>query len=246
MLDDETARAHLELLNRWEGSGDRSQILYEVGNYYRELGFLEPAVQYLRKANELELRPGGWRTFLALGRAYFDQGNFREAQPNFQETQRLVHDNPEPGTPTREFASASAYEHIADIVGRHRPAERFSSMAPFYEQAALLYDQAGDGEAAARCRLRLSLGSLEEASVLSQGQPMLELGYRHFPHNAELACRLGTLYVSQGLDRRALRCYLRASQLESPWRARARQAAADALGRLGILPEQRQGLLLTT
>ena len=233
MLDDAAAQAHLTTLSR--GEGDRPRLLYEVGDYYRELGFLEQAVQYLRKAHELQ--PGRWRTFLALGRTYFDQGNFRQAQPSFQETQRLVHGHPEPGSPTAEFASASAYEHIADIVGRHRPAEQFASVAPFYQQAALLYDQAGDGEAAERCRLRLSLGPLEEAAVLSQGQAVMELGYRLFPHHAELACRLGTLYVSQGLDRRALRCYLRASGLESPWQARARQAAADALRRLNIPPE---------
>lgn len=44
----------------------------------------------------------------------------------------------------------------------------------------------------------------------------------------------GHLYVSQGLDRRALRCYLRASQLDSPWQARARQAAAETLTRLSL------------
>ena len=236
---DEAAVQNLALLQ--QGQGDRPQLLYEVGDYYRELGFLELALQYLRKSHELS--PARWRTFLALGRAYFDQGNFREAQPNFQETQRLVHDHPEPGLPRAEFASASAFEHIADIVGRHRPREQPLPFVAFYEQAARLYDQAGDQEAAGRCRLRLSLGPIEESGLLSQGQPVLELGYRLFPKNAELACRLGTLYASQGLDRRACRCYLRASRLESPWRARACQAAAEALGRLGILPEERQRLL---
>ncbi|MFN8613513.1 MAG: hypothetical protein U0931_38600 [Vulcanimicrobiota bacterium] len=239
MLDDETARVYLTLLKQGCELAERGQILYEIGDYYRELGFLDLALQHLRKSQEL--RPGRWRTFLALGRSYFDQGNLREAQPNFQETQRLVHDHPEPGLPSAEFASASAYEHIADILGRHRPADQFSAVAGFYQQAALLYDRAGDQEAAARCRLRLSVGARpEEAGLARQGQLMLELGYRSYPHNAEIACRLGTLYRAQGADRRALRCYLRAARLDSPWRAQARQAAAEALGRLGILPEQRE------
>lgn len=237
MLDDQTAQACLSRLKEGGEVENRSILLYEVGDYYRELGFLELALELLRKSNELQ--PQRWRTLLALGRSYFDQGNFREAQPSFQETQRLVHDHPEPGLPSPEFASASAYEYIADILCRQRPTG-FASMATFYEQAALLYERAGDRASASRCRLRLSLVKLEEAEMASQDQPVLELGYRIFPNNAQVAWRLGNLYLSQSLHRLALRCFLRAGRLDSPWRMAARQAAIGALERLAILPEQQE------
>lgn len=124
---------------------------YQVGEYYREIGQLDLALHHLRRSDDFA--PQRWQTYVALGRTYFARGDFRNALGYFQETQRLVHGEPDGLTPEAELASAAVYEHIAEILLRNRPDGQ--TLVPFFEAARELYQKAGDLEAAERCRLRL-------------------------------------------------------------------------------------------
>lgn len=213
----------------------RPLLYYALGQYHRGNGHLELALGHLKKANELA--PGRWQTLLALGLTCFSQGDYREAQPWFQEVSRLA--------PAAEVAPA--YEHVAEILLRDR---RDGNLGPltFIQQAQDLYEKAGDRTSASRCRLRLSEPwrdwhdpdqVLETAQGLDpeRARQALEMAFRRHPMHPKVAFRFGQALLSPGQSHQACAAFMRVIHLPaSEWHGPAYELLADTYHNLELYP----------
>ncbi len=213
----------------------RPLLYYALGEYHRGNGQLELAVAHLKKADELDHTR--WQTKLALGLACFVQGNYREAQPWFQEASRLG--------PAAE--AAPAYEHIAEIVLRNRR-DGDLGLLLFIEQAQKLYEKAGDSTGASRCRLRLSepwRGGRDPEQVLEMAQGLdpeparqaLEMGFRRHNLHPKVAFRFGQACLALDRGREACAAFMRVCYLPaSEWHGPAYELLADTYQGLQLYP----------
>lgn len=129
----------------------KPKIYLRMGEFHQRLRNLDVALSYLRKSQEVG--PGRWETHLALGRAYAQKEQYREAIGEFQEILRL---SPE--------QSGTAYEMLGEIFLRQgRPQ---NTVLPWFQRAAEHFLEGHRADDAKRVIARLlSLDPLDSVAL---------------------------------------------------------------------------------